>query len=309
VTAFAPATVANVTVGFDVLGFAIEGVGDRVSVARDARGRGVTIDGISGVVPDLPRDPERNTASVALAALAEELKPPHGFRIALDKGIPLGSGMGGSAASAVAAVVAAARLLDVALAPAELLRFALAGERVASGAAHPDNAAACLTGGLTAVVGVDPPHVVSVAVPAGIVAVVVHPHLQIETRAARRVLPSSLDLGRHVAQTMALAGFLLGCARGDVGLIRRSAVDHVAEPARAALIPGFAHVKEAALGAGALVFGISGSGPSVFAWAVGAEAAARIADEMRRVFDEHALASDAWVGPIAPAGARVVEPR
>ena len=172
-TAFAPATVANVAVGFDILGFALDGVGDEVTVRSDGSTRGVRIEGITGVVPDLPLDPEKNTASVALLALLDDRRLECGFVISIRKGIPLGSGMGGSAASAVAAVVAADGLLGCVLTDQEKLRYSLEGEKAASGAAHPDNAAACLHGGLVAVVSAEPPEVASIPFPAGIVSVLV----------------------------------------------------------------------------------------------------------------------------------------
>lgn len=303
-TAFAPATVANVAVGFDLLGFAIEGVGDEVTVARE-NGAGVRIVEITGVVPGLPRDPARNTASVALLALLERRRPGHGFAVSIHKGIPLGSGMGGSAASAVAAVVAANRLLGGVLSDAEQLACAVAGEGAASGAGHPDNAAACLHGGLTAVVGLDPPRVERIPLPASLRCVLVHPHIEIETRAARAALPAALSLNVHVEQSMSLAGFLVGCYGGDLELIRRSMVDRVAEPVRARSIPGFDDARRAALAAGALAFSISGSGPSVFAWAASDEQAATIADGVSAAFAGHGIDSDRWVSPIRRRGAEV----
>ncbi len=308
-TAFAPATVANVAVGFDILGFALEGVGDEVTVARDASIEGVRIEEVRGIVPDLPHDPRKNTASVALLALLEARRPGHGFTVSIHKGIPLGSGMGGSAASAVAAVVAANHLLSGALHAGELLRYAMAGEAAASGAAHADNAAACLHGGMTAVVALDPPQVEPIPLPADLLCVLVHPHLKIETRQARAALPRELSLALHVQQSMSLCGFLVGCQRGDLERIRRSMVDRIAEPARAGLIPGFAQARQAALDAGALAFSISGSGPSVFAWAVGAPVAERVAAVVSDAFGQRGIAVDRWVGPIRRRGAEVLPPR
>jgi len=309
VTAFAPATVANVAVGFDVLGFALEDVGDEVSVAREAGSRGVRIESIEGVVPDLPMDPRKNTASVALLDLLEERQPGFGFTISIRKGIPLGSGMGGSAASAVAAVVAANRLLGDELSAQEQLRHSLAGERAASGAAHPDNAAACLHGGMTAVVELDPPRVVQIPLPDGLLCVLVHPHLTIETRHARAALRREVALSVHVEQSMSLCGFLVGCHRGDLELIRRSMVDRIAEPTRAKLIPGFEAAREAALAAGGLSFAISGSGPSVFAWADSTAVAGGVEQAIVGAFRRHGLEVDTWVGPIRRRGAEVLEPR
>jgi homoserine kinase len=306
VTAFAPATVANVAVGFDVLGFALQGVGDRITVSRDANGTGVTVESITGLVLDLPREPERNTASVALLRMVEDLQPSLGLRVRVHKGIPLGSGMGGSAASAVGAVVAADALLQADLSESELLRYALVGEQAASGAAHADNAAPCLRGGLTAVVAHEPLEVVSIPPPPGIVCVLVHPELRVETREARASLAPSVDLGLHVGQTMKLCGFLVGCFRGDAALVGRSMEDLVVEPQRAARIPGFARARAVARERGALGFGIAGSGPSVFAWAPTERVAREIEPAIRGVFTEHGLESQGWIAPIRPQGAEVV---
>jgi homoserine kinase len=309
VTAFAPATVANVGVGFDVLGFALEGVGDRVHVARDPAVTGLRVEAVEGVVRDLPIDPERNTATVAIRSLFDATGEGGGFRVRIHKGIALGSGMGGSAASAVAAVVAANRLLDRPLGTADLLRHAVAGERVASGAAHADNAAACLFGGLVAVVSNDPLRVVPLPVPRGVQAVVVRPDLRLETRAARAVLPPEVPLARHVEQSQLLAGFLAGCFAGDVELIGRSMEDRIATPARARLIPGYERARAAAREAGAIGFGIAGAGPSVFAWTLTAEAAARVERDVRKAFTVEGLASEGWRGPLGGRGAHVEERR
>jgi homoserine kinase len=303
VTAFAPATVANVGVGFDVLGFALASVGDRVTVHGDNGVRGVSIDSIQGVVTDLPRDPSRNTASVAVQAMWRDLGLSGGLRLSIDKGIPLGSGMGGSAASAVAAVVAANELLVEPLPRDRLLGYAALGEEAASGAPHADNAAPCLHGGLVAVVGDEPLRIVPLPVPKGLVCVLVHPHLQIETRAARAVLRGEIGLVEHVRHSMQLTGFLAGCFRDDVELIREAMHDEIVEPQRATLIPGFADAKAAALAAGAIGFAIAGSGPSVFAWVDSTTSADGVERDIRGAFRRHDLESDGWISPIDRTGA------
>jgi len=306
VTVFAPATVANVGVGFDVLGFALDGIGDRVTVRRTDGPAEVEVESIRGVVSDLPTDPRRNTASVALLALLDDVAPSHGFCVAVDKGIPLGSGMGGSAASAVGAVAAANRLLDRPLPMQRLLIHAAAGERAASGAPHADNVAPCLYGGMTAVVSPEPLEVVPIPVPEDLLCVLVHPHLRIETRDARSALRDQIGLAEHVAQSMKLSGFLAGCFRGDAGLAGRSTVDLIVEPQRARLIPGFFEAKAAALDNGALGFAIAGSGPSVFAWVTSEAAGRAIELEIRSVFERQGLGSDGWVCPIQRRGAEPV---
>jgi len=310
VTAFAPATVANVAVGFDVLGFALDGVGDRVTVRVVERAaQPVVVDGIDGVVADLPTDPRRNTASVALRAMVDDLGIDRPLGVQVHKGIPLGSGMGGSAASAVGAVVAADRLLGLGLGRPRLLGYALAGEASASGAPHADNAAPCLHGGLTAVVGHDPTRIVDLPVPSGIAYVVVHPRLRIETRAARALLAPNVPLGTFIEQSMRIAGFVAGCYRDDLGLVESSMVDLVAGPQRARLIPGFDDAREAAISAGAFAFAISGSGPSVFAWVRAQGAPGAVADEVRAAFRRWGLTAESWTGALGSPGARVLDGR
>lgn len=308
--AFAPATVANVCAGFDVLGFALDGPGDRVDlrIEREGHRPGVVIERVEGVVTDLPTDPARNTAAVALAALLEATGLHWRCRVSLHKGIPLGSGMGGSAASAVAAVVAANALLDPPLAPEVLLRFAAAGEAAASGTAHADNIAPSLLGGVTVLVGASPPRAIALPLPQGVICVLIHPRIRIDTREARAALPRQIPLGLHVEQSMRLAGFLAGCFRGDLGLLGDSMFDGIAEPVRAARIPGFAAARDVARDAGAFAFGIAGSGPSVFAWTADATAAPAIDGAVRAVFGRHGIDCDSWIAPLGAVGARPVAP-
>jgi homoserine kinase len=249
--AYAPAGVGNVAVGFDVLGHSLDAVGDRIIVERTDR-PGVEIVEIIGCEAPLPTEPERNTATAGLVALALHRELPFGFAVTLEKRIPLGSGMGGSAASAVGALVAASALLPAPLPPEEMLRYALVGETVASGSAHADNLAPGIYGGLTMVREMDPPDVVRVPVPEGLLCVLVHPHLRLDTREARAVLPELVSRGTAIQHGANLAAFVHACATSDLELIRRSFVDLLAEPHRAPLVPGFHAVKCAALEAGAL---------------------------------------------------------
>ena len=196
-TAFAPASAANVAIGFDILGFSVDVLGDKVSVKRTSK-PGVVIAGSSGVVKEIPRDPERNTAGRALLAMQETLKPGFGFEVFIEKGIPLGSGLGGSAASAVAAVVAANALLDKPLPKIELLQFAMQGEKVSSGSLHVDNISPSLFGGLVLTVGIDHPRVKQIPVPEGIRAVLVHPHLFLSTKQARGILKKEVQMSDFI---------------------------------------------------------------------------------------------------------------
>jgi homoserine kinase len=301
-TAFAPASVGNVGVGFDILGHTIAGPGDRVTVRRIAE-RTVHIAAVRGCETALPTDAARNTAGAALIALRDALALPFGFEIEIDKGLPYGAGMGGSAASAVAALVAANALLDRPLARRALYPFALDGEAVASGGHHGDNVGPMLLGGL---VLATKDSLVSIPVPAALSAVLVHPHAVVETRAARAALAGPYDLAAFVAQSANLALLIAGCFAGDFALIRRGLDDVLIEPRRSALIPGFAAVKQAALDAGALGASISGAGPSVFAWCEGDAIAQQAARAMRDAFAAASLDSDGWISPVAGPAAEVV---
>jgi homoserine kinase len=304
ITAFAPASVGNVGVGFDLVGHALEGVGDRVTLRRrDEPGVGITA--ISGRVPDLPRDPETNTASRPVIRMIESLRLPGGAELSLEKGIPLGSGMGGSAASAVAAVVAADALWDLGLAREELLRFALEGERAASGAAHPDNAAPSLFGGLVLTEPGEPLRCTSLPAPPGLVCVLCHPELDVRTQDARRILAPSVSLDAFVRQSGWLAGFVAGCFRGDTGQVVRCLRDEIIGPQRAALVPGSVEALAAAREAGAAAGSLSGSGPSVFAW-TGSDQAGAVADAMVAAFQTAGVGAECWVSAIDAPGAGIV---
>jgi homoserine kinase len=305
-TAFAPASVGNVAIGFDILGFAVDALGDRVTVSRRER-PGVEITRVHGIAGELPRDPKRNTAGQALLALYETIKPPFGFSMEIEKGIPLGSGLGGSAASAVAAVVAGNALLSEPRSKLELLKFAMQGEAVASGSLHVDNISPSLFGGLVLTVGIDHPRVKQIPVPPEVRAVMMHPHMFLSTKQARAILKRTVDLSDFVWQTANLAGFISGCYTNDLDMIRASLEDVVIEPQRQALIPGFQEVRRAAMEAGALGCSISGAGPTTFAW-VHASKATAVRDAMRTEFERKAIQLDEWIVEIESAGARVIEP-
>jgi homoserine kinase len=310
-TAFAPATVANVAVGFDILGFALASVGDVVTVTTTERAS-VSIKEITDAdgTPsqlNLPTDPARNTATVGLVKLRADLRLDFGFEVSLRKGIALGSGMGGSAASAVGAVVAANALLDEPLSKEALLPYALLGEQAASGAAHADNLAPCLFGGLTLVLSLDPFRYVALPVPEEILIVLVHPHMRLDTRHARSILRPNVLLTDHVRQAAHLGGFIAGCFTNDLELLARSFQDLLIEPQRAPLIPAFAEVKAAALAEGAIGAAIAGSGPSVFAWVASEQAAARVRAAMLDAFAAQGLTEvDAWISPVSRQGAIII---
>jgi homoserine kinase len=305
VTAFAPATVANVGIGFDILGHTVDTVGDRVRLKRIPEPK-VIIRSITGVAGELPVIPEQNTAGRAVQAMHEALKLDFGMEMYIEKGIPLGSGMGGSAASAVAAVVAANALLKLPTPRLQLLKFAMEGEIVASGSAHIDNIAPCLFGGLTLTVGIDNPRVKQIPVPPSLRCVLAHPHMYLGTREARAILKAEITRSDYVWQSANLAGFISGCYSNDLDMIRDSFNDVIIEPQRHSLIPGFKDVQAAAMAAGALGCSISGAGPSMFAWAEVQHAEA-VRGSMVATFKDHKISCDAWVSGLENYGARVVQ--
>jgi len=303
--AFAPAGVGNVAVGFDILGHPIEGLGDKVSVTLIDEPV-VRIDSITGVVETLPLEPEANTATAGLLKLRHDLELSAGFAVSLHKGIPLGSGLAGSAASAVAAIVAAEMLLEKPLSPQQRYRYALLGETVASGSDQADNIAPCLNGGLTLVDAVGC-GVRRIPVPDAIRCAVVFPDLVLETRDARQVLEGPFPLDVCVRQSAQLASFLTGCFTGDLELIRASLNDVLVEPRRAGLVPGFAEVKQAALDHDALGCSLSGSGPAVFAWCPDEAAARECASAMAEAFAGVGLAATTLVSRVNAPGAHIIE--
>jgi homoserine kinase len=238
--------------------------------------------------------------------MIRELGLDFGVELTIEKGIPLGSGLGGSAASAVAGVVAVDALLPARLTKLQLLKFAMKGEQVASGAIHVDNIAPSLFGGLVLTVGIDNPNVKQIPVPKGVRCVLVHPHMTLSTRDARKILNRSIDLGDVIWQSAHLAGFLTGCFTDDIQLIRESLEDVIIEPQRKVLIPGFQAVKDGAMQNGALGCSISGAGPTVFAWCEEKDAE-RILSAMVSGFTASGLESDAWISTLDPAGARIVD--
>ncbi|MGW8265407.1 MAG: homoserine kinase [Longimicrobiales bacterium] len=305
--AFAPGSIGNVACGFDVLGLALQGVGDEV-LARKTPEPGVRIAAISGDGGRLPVEASRNAAGAAANAVLELTGAPFGVVLEVRKGLPLAAGMGGSAASAVAAAVAVNGLVGPPLAPETLLTCALEGEEVAAGAAHADNAAPSLLGGLVLVPAWDPLHLIPLEVPAELFAVHVHPHMEVETAAARRVLGQTVGLSDAVAQWGNTAALVAGLFRSDWDLIGRAVEDRVAEPLRAPAVPGFRAVKEAALHAGALASSLSGSGPSLFALCRGRERAQAVGEAMVGAFRTSAgLAADLLVSPGRAPGARILK--
>jgi len=307
ITAFAPASIGNVCVGFDMLGLALAGVGDRVSVRKSGT-PGINIlevRGLDGEIhPYLSTDPDHNTASIAARALWEAHGDSSGIDMIVRKGVPLQSGMGSSAASAVAAAVAVNAVLPEPLAHEDLLPFALEGEAYASGGAHADNVAPSLIGGLVLCPPVLLPRAIKLPTPTGISSVLVHPELQIHTGQSRKSLARGYSMEQWLSQQGYLAGFIAACASDDHDLIRQSLHDVIIEPQRAATITCFDAVKEAAMKADALGASISGSGPSIFALVKDSNAS-NVAMAMEQACRTFGLECQSWVCPMTAPGARV----
>lgn len=307
ITAFAPASIGNVGVGFDMLGLALEGAGDRV-VARRTAEPGIVVSAVRGLDgelhPYLSTDPEHNTASIAAWAFWNEHGDSGGIDIAVHKGVPLQSGMGSSAASAVAAVVAVNALLDKPLDLHRLLPYALEGEKYASGGVHADNVAPSLLGGLVLCPVSLFPETIALPVPGGVSTVLLHPELQVNTAHARRGLAKGYSLQQWLTQQGYLAGFIAACTAGDVGLIGRTLKDVVIEPQRSDAVPCFSDVKDAAIRAGALGCSLSGSGPSIFALAE-EDKARNIAVAMEQACRGFGIECQSWVSRMAAPGATV----
>jgi homoserine kinase len=303
VTVHAPATIANVGCGFDVLGLCLTAPYDTITLRRREQ-PGLTITHLDDY--DLPTNPYHNVAGAALLALLREVPETLGFEVEITKGIRPGSGIGSSAASAAGAVVAANALLGNRFDNKQLIDMAMYGEAVASGVRHADNIAPAICGGFTLVRAVQPVlDVVALPAPALWVAVV-HPQFEVKTKEARAVLPTQVPLSLAVRQWANVGGLVAGFLTQDHDLISRSLDDYIVEPARAALLPGLADAKQRAIAAGSLGGGISGSGPSIFMLNKDEATAHAAAEAMGSVYRKMGIAYHLHVGPIASQGARVV---
>jgi len=310
VRVFAPATVSNLGPGFDVLGLALHRPGDVVEVEVSDR-PGVELAGVAGEGGALPRDAARNAASVAAAEVLRRAAAQGGaagLRLWLEKGMPLSSGLGSSGASAAAGAVAANEALGRPLAEDALVQCAMSGERASCGAAHADNVAPSVLGGIVLIRSYDPLDLVRLPVPDGLFVAVVHPHCEVSTSEARaRLAGRAFALPDIVANAGNLGAFVAALFQGDLALIGRTIADRIVEPVRAGMIPAYTEVRSAALDAGALGCAISGSGPSMFALCDNGDTAARTALAMRRAFrDGASLGSEAWVGPVNREGAHAL---
>ena len=306
VRVFAPATVANVACGFDVLGFAIEAPGDEV-VARLSNKPGLRITKITGDNNKLPKDPEKNTAGVAALDLLRHLgMSDRGIELEIHKKMPFGSGLGSSAASAVAGVYAVNKLIGEPLAKKQLLPFAMQGEASADGAWHADNVGPSLLGGVVFIRSNQELDIAQIPVPENLWAAVVHPEMEILTKVAREILPTDIPMVNATQQIGNLGGLICGLIQEDYAMIGRSIHDVIAEPRRQKLIPEFYNAKRAAMAQGALGFSISGAGPSVFALCEGEDTAQRAGSAISEAFSAINLENQVYVSKINQEGVHVV---
>src|SRR6218665_2454864 len=300
---FTPATIANLSCGFDVLGLCLDNVGDEMTIRKSDQ-KGVRITKITGA--DLPLETEKNVAGVAALAMLNQWETDFGFDIEIHKHIKAGSGIGSSAASAAGAVFGINELLGRPFELKDLVPFAMQGEKLASGSAHADDVAPALLGGFTLVRSYDPLDIIKIDSPSELYATVIHPQIELKTSDARSVLKQNITLKSAIIQWGNVGGLIAGLYTQDYDLIGRSLHDEIVEPLRSVLIPGFDQVKYAAIRNGALGAGISGSGPSIFALSKRKETAENVALAMRKVYDEMNLPYEIHISKINANGMKII---
>lgn len=300
---FCPATIANLSCGFDVLGLCLDTTGDEMIIHK-CKEPGVRITKIIGA--DLPLETEQNVAGVAALSMLREWQTDYGFDIEIYKKIKAGSGIGSSAASAAGAIFGINELLARPFENKELIKFAMQGEKLASGSAHADNVAPALLGGFTLVRSYNPLDVIRIESPSALFAVVIHPQIELKTADSRAVLQPTVPIKKAIAQWGNVGGLIAGLYTQDYDLIGRSLHDEVAEPYRKALIPEFDRVKNEAMQQGALGAGISGSGPSIFALTKGAAIAQNVANAMCKVYDSIGLPYEIHISKVNEQGIKIL---
>ncbi len=300
---FCPATVANVSCGFDVLGVALDSVGDEM-IVRKVPQKGIRITKLTG--QDLPKETLNNVAGVAGNAFLLASDYDGGFEIEINKKIKPGSGIGSSAASSAGAVWAMNHLLGNPFSKTELVKFAMEGERLASDVAHADNVAPALFGGFTLVRSYSPLDIIDIPAPSELYVTIIHPQIEIKTSDSRKILKTTISMETGIKQWGNVGGLVAGLFKEDYDLIGRSLEDHIVEPIRSILIPGFDEVKKKSLEAGALGSGISGSGPSIFAFSKGNETALKVGEAMKTVYDKIGIAYEIHVSKINMEGVKLL---
>lgn len=300
---FSPATVANVSCGFDVLGFCLDTVGDIMTV-RKTESKGIVITKIEGA--ELPFEPENNVAGVAAKAILDAAEHPFGVEIEIYKNIKPGSGVGSSSASASGTVWAINELLGRPFNKQELTAFGMKGEALASGAEHADNVAPGIFGGFTLVKQLSPLKVVQLPTPSELWATLIHPQIEVKTSEARAILPTEVALKKAIKQWANVGSFISGLYDEDYELISESLEDSIVEPHRSKLIPHFDEVKNAMLTNGALGAGISGSGPSIFSLCKGEETAMKVAEAINEVYKDKGIEFDVYVSKINTNGVKII---
>jgi len=300
---FCPASVANVSCGFDVLGFCLDGIGDEM-IIRKSKQKGIQIIKIDG--HQLTSNPKKNVAGIAINSLLNQYQSEFGFEIEITKRIKPGSGIGSSAASSAGAVFAANKILGDPASKDDLINFAMDGEKFVTGKAIPDNVSPLIYGGFTLTRSINPIDVIKLPVPDELVAVIIHPQIEIKTVHSREVLKENVSMELAIKQWANLAGMISGLYENNYDLISKCLVDEIVEPHRSSLIPEFYNLKNKAIEAGALGCGISGSGPSVFALTKGSEVANKVAYEMKKVFTPHNIEIQCYISKINPNGVKII---
>ena len=301
---FAPATVANLSCGFDVLGCCLESVGDEMLLRKNSTGE-IKITKITG--QDLPMEADKNVAGVAVRALLKELKSEQGFDIEIYKKIKSGSGIGSSAASSAGAVFAVNKLLGEPFSPAELIPFAMQGDLLASGNAHADNVAPALLGGFSLIKSYQPLEVLTLPNPPDLRMVILHPLIEVKTKDSRSIIKQSISLQKAINQWGNLGAFVSALYINDYDLLGRSLKDEIVEPVRSILIPFFDDLKKIARESGALGFGISGSGPSVFALCKGAVSAESVRQSIQEFYQEKEIDFDLHLSKVGDEGVKIIQ--
>ena len=298
-----PATVANLSCGFDVLGLCLENIGDEM-IIRKVKEKGLRISKITGA--DLPFETNKNVAGVAGLALLNHLDLEFGFEIEIHKKIKAGSGIGSSAASAAGVVVGINELLGNPLHRKDLIPYAMEGEFLASGSYHADNVSPAILGGFTLIRCYNPLEVIQIKSPQDLYVTIIHPHIEVKTSEARSILPKEIPLKTAITQWGNLGGFVSGLYTEDYELMGRCLHDVVAEPYRKILIPEFDHVKKSAIENGALGCGISGSGPSIYALSKGLKTAKKVADGIKKIYSKTGIGFDIYVSKVCEEGVKVM---